>query len=1013
MDEQMFKMTFLPQFAHKPRLIAQDWWDALPMNPETRMAARTLLLINLAILTSYLLFLLLMVLIQDWMPFRLLLAAIALQAGTISLILRGRVKLAGMLMNLIALAFVTAIGTFGYGIHDIAIFGYQVVIIVSAFAMRRRPAIILLLLVMLSISWLAFGEMLGLIPHRLPGAATPTDWAVLMLVEGISAMGVTIMTSNLRQSLALATVEIAEREKAEKVLHESAARYRGLFENAPVGIALAALDGRILVLNPAAHRIVDPDGTQDSMDVNILTDPQQRAAGYAAAFERCAAVGTLQTVRGWYTPYAGRNLYLDVQLAPVRDAAGRLVQIQAIIHDLTGQKLDEQKLNDSRELYQILFEQSGDTVMLLDARPGGIPVILEVNEAAVRAYGYTREEMVGQPISIVDPQPPLEIAERMANGAPGMRVNFNAVHRRKDGSVFHVGVEAMAVEQDGRLLAISVEHDITESQQNARVLEAAARMSAGLRRAVRTGELLRTAGDEMLALVRPASLALLLNDGNGGRQLRAVYARGSWTALGGAAVSLASSPQAWELCRAAAEQRQTFMHRMESDPFLPESAWDRPQVFGVTPLAASGADVGFICTLRETGLTGFEIRLLTAVAEIAANAVQRALLHEQTERRMLQVQALRAIDTAIAASTDIRTVMGVALTQVVTHMQADSACVYRYLPAAQQFTLLAVQGSYPPEADSSADESASGSASAVPADWLAGRVVRENRLVELLDLTSPAARGRQPAELLRSGYQAYIGVPLEVRGEINGVLEVFYRAPQEENRDRGAFLAALAQQTAIAIDAKTLFANLQSANLQLLAAYDSSIFSIAQALDLRDHETEGHSRRVAAGAETLARAMGMAEADLVHLRRGALLHDFGKLAVPDPILLKTGPLTGEEWVQMRQHPVYAYEILKQVAYLAPALNIPHYHHERWDGSGYPEGLRGEQIPAMARIFAVIDVWDALTMDRPYRPAWSWERTRAYIAEQSGWIFDPRVVAVFLSLPDFRASQQPAQTETSA
>jgi HD-GYP domain-containing protein (c-di-GMP phosphodiesterase class II) len=177
--------------------------------------------------------------------------------------------------------------------------------------------------------------------------------------------------------------------------------------------------------------------------------------------------------------------------------------------------------------------------------------------------------------------------------------------------------------------------------------------------------------------------------------------------------------------------------------------------------------------------------------------------------------------------------------------------------------------------------------------------------------------------------------------------------------------------------------------------YDHTLNGWVQALELRDNETKEHTRRVTDMTVALARACGLGAHELVHIRRGALLHDIGKLAIPDRILLKAGPLTEEEWLLMRQHPRYAYEMLAPIPFLLPALAIPYYHHEHWDGNGYPEGLRGEQIPLAARIFSVIDVWDALRFDRPYRAAWPDERVRAHIKSLAGSQFDPAIVTTFL------------------
>ncbi len=190
---------------------------------------------------------------------------------------------------------------------------------------------------------------------------------------------------------------------------------------------------------------------------------------------------------------------------------------------------------------------------------------------------------------------------------------------------------------------------------------------------------------------------------------------------------------------------------------------------------------------------------------------------------------------------------------------------------------------------------------------------------------------------------------------------------------------------------------LREANTLLLLAYEATIEGWSHAMDLRDRETEGHSRRVAELTVKLAQAFGMSDEEILHLRRGALLHDMGKLGVPDNILHKPGALTEEEWVIMRKHPQFTYEMLNPIEYLRPALDIPYCHHEKWDGSGYPRGLKDGEIPAAARLFAVVDVWDALTSDRPYRPAWSKQEALDYIRAQSGKHFDPQAVELFFQV----------------
>ena len=218
----------------------------------------------------------------------------------------------------------------------------------------------------------------------------------------------------------------------------------------------------------------------------------------------------------------------------------------------------------------------------------------------------------------------------------------------------------------------------------------------------------------------------------------------------------------------------------------------------------------------------------------------------------------------------------------------------------------------------------------------------------------------------------------------------------QDIRERKRTQERLAQQ---AHELAALGDALREANAELTRAYDATIEGWSRALDLRDQETEGHSRRVTEMTLQLAERMGLTGDDLMHIRRGALLHDIGKMGIPDAILLKPGPLTDEEWGIMRRHPALAHELLLPIAFLRPALPIPFCHHERWNGSGYPQGLKEKAIPLVARIFAVADVWDALRSDRPYRAGWSKERVRDYIQQQSDVLFDPAVVAAFLELPE--------------
>lgn len=245
------------------------------------------------------------------------------------------------------------------------------------------------------------------------------------------------------------------------------------------------------------------------------------------------------------------------------------------------------------------------------------------------------------------------------------------------------------------------------------------------------------------------------------------------------------------------------------------------------------------------------------------------------------------------------------------------------------------------------------------------------------------------------------------QAELIGVLAAFHRRPQPflegdmEESEWVAFLEALAGQASIAIQNVRLaiqnvrlFRDAQRMATDVLLAYDATIEGWSRALEFRDCETHGHTQRVLRLTLRLAEVLGVPDKQWPHIRRGVLLHDIGKIAIPDEVLRKPGSLTPQEWEIMRRHPQIAYDMLQDIDFIKPALEIPYCHHEKWDGSGYPRGLKGEQIPLAARIFAVVDVWDALTSDRPYRKALSPQEALEYIRSQSGKHFDPRVVEAF-------------------
>lgn len=386
--------------------------------------------------------------------------------------------------------------------------------------------------------------------------------------------------------------------------------------------------------------------------------------------------------------------------------------------------------------------------------------------------------------------------------------------------------------------------------------------------------------------------------------------------------------------------------------------------------------------------TQSDLEVLEVLCAQATQAMINAQLHEEAQRRLDHLQALRSIDVAITSSLDLKVTLDVFVEQVIAQLHLDAVDVLLFNPHMLTLEYAASRGFRSDALQHTQLRLGEG---------LAGRAALERRIINIANLGDDLNELQRSPHLRDEGFVVYYAVPLIAKGQVKGVLEAFHRSPLVPGAEWLTFLETLAGQAAIAIDNAALFDDLQRSNMELALAYDTTIEGWSCALDLRDRETEGHTIRVTELTLRLARAMGIGQDELVHMRRGALLHDIGKMGIPDAILLKPGPLSAEEWVIMRKHPVYALDLLSRIPYLRPSLDIPYYHHEKWDGSGYPIGLKGEQIPLSARIFAIADVWDALRSDRPYRPGWSEDKARQHILSESGKHFDPNVIRVFESM----------------
>lgn len=409
------------------------------------------------------------------------------------------------------------------------------------------------------------------------------------------------------------------------------------------------------------------------------------------------------------------------------------------------------------------------------------------------------------------------------------------------------------------------------------------------------------------------------------------------------------------------------------------------------PLISRGKTFGTLnlYSKKEGFFTDENISMFQAFSNQAATALENARLFDETNKRLSAIKALRNIDMAITSSLDPRVTLKILIEETMEQLEVDASAVLIIDPVTHTLKYSAGKGLKKGFAENRRYHLWEGPA---------GKAIKEQRVIFIKDLSEiddPLFKDLMKEE----GFTLYYAVPIISKGKVLGVLETYHRKRRKYNSEWIELLEALAGQAAIAIENSQLFYDLHKSNIELQQAYDETIEGWSLAMDLRDKETEGHTKRVTELTIKIARLMGVRDEEIVHIRRGALLHDIGKLGVPDGILLKPGKLTDEEMELMRKHPQFAHEMLSPIEYLRPALDIPYCHHEKWDGTGYPRGLKGKQIPLSARIFAVVDVWDALTSDRPYRPAWSKEKALNYIKEESGKSFDPEIVDIFLKLEE--------------
>ena len=425
-----------------------------------------------------------------------------------------------------------------------------------------------------------------------------------------------------------------------------------------------------------------------------------------------------------------------------------------------------------------------------------------------------------------------------------------------------------------------------------------------------------------------------------------------------------------------------------NEDYLP--GWSEASSELVIPLKIDDQVIGAIDlqSAKPFAFNQDDERLMTLFAMRAALMLEHVRLVEQTEERNRRLDLLHAIETSFASNLDLRIALSSLIEQIQSRLNVDAASVYIYESDLQMLEYIVGRGF---------TTMPSGQQRIRIGVGLPGKAALEQEIIYIPDLTQPGAARQGTGGFYGEGFVSNFIIPLVAKGELRGILELFYRQQVQVEPDWIEFLETLARQIAIAIDGIQVFDQLQRSLIEQQIAQDATIEGWSRLLELRGLEPEGHAQRVIAMTLDLAQRIGIEDKKLASIYRGVLLHDIGKLLIPDIIVQKCGPLTDEEWELVRLHPVHAHELLSKIAPFRSALSIPYCHHEYWDGSGYPRGLKGEQIPLEARIFQVVETWDLMRIDLPYRKAFKDDEVIEYIQSMAGKRFDKRIVEKFVAM----------------
>ncbi|MBI4673103.1 MAG: PAS domain S-box protein [Chloroflexi bacterium] len=821
-------------------------------------------------------------------------------------------------------------------------------------------------------------------------------------------------------------LDVTARTQAEQAVRHSEERLRSLIESSEECICHISLDGKILSMNTAGCVLSGFEHCTEAVGLRIAANVVEGQDALEAAVSRVAR-GETVTLEYCSVNRAGKEIWWDSKLSPVRDASGAIAGILRISRDITERKRMEAALYQERNLFI-----GGTTVVFKWRNAEGWPVEY-VSPNVEKQFGYAPKELTGESFkyaAIVHPDDLARVAEEVniytqadvacfeqeyriarADGEYRWMYDFTVPVRNSIGAVTHYHgyvldiTERKRVEDERAHLLVRVQRDADQLA----VLYETARATTDV---LDLTQLLERALQCILTRLPADAASVYLREQESDRLVLA--AQRGFSPENVAHFAVHHIGDSTITGKAAAQGEAVLIQDIATFPYAPKARQilERDGIVSHTavPLRREARVMG-VLNVAWRGphrLDAEVLSLLEGLADILTSGVLNARLLQETRRRAEELETLVRVSSALREAQTREQMLPILIQKAAQVIGSTVGAIFLVEFAdgepwdalgASRPGILVAQGWYK-AGDTPVINNAAGNLHHRLGDGITGHVAATGQIYITQDLQQDPLARILPGEIeFVNMVHSQISLPLRAQEQIIGVMHVGLPGEHTFTEDEIHLLTAIADMGANALHRATLYEQTERDAIELARAYDATLEGWSRALELRDKETQGHTQRVTEMTLKLARVIGLSETELAQLRRGVLLHDIGKMGVPDNILLKPGPFSGAEREIMRKHPEYAYDMLLPIAYLRPALDIPYCHHERWDGAGYPRGLKGEQIPLGARLFAVVDVWDALRSDRPYRPAWREDSVREYIRAQSGKHFDPKVVDEFLELLD--------------